>query len=116
MGGARLATVTEGTPLAYVRAKESNRMHDERRLHRHSRAVAGVHLFHGTRTQAVRHVARAAAAVLGWRRQAQEAHLAKGSHDATIKGAVTTCLHDLWQQLSLGKAGRTFVNRTLVLV
>ena len=62
-----------------------DRMHDQRALHAHGRAVAGIDPLRLARHQAVNHVARSGAAVLFRQRRPEQAELAQLGHDVAVE-------------------------------
>ena len=92
-----------------------NREHDERRLHRHGRAVAAVNALDLAGGEAVHDVAGAGAAVAIDRR-AEQAHGAHLGHDVAVKLFVAVRLDHAGQKALLAKVAHFVAEEALLLV
>ncbi|MNO70789.1 hypothetical protein D3C76_616850 [compost metagenome] len=80
-----------------------DRHHDQRRLHAHHRAVAGVDTLDLTGNQAVADVVQATATVLLGNGGTEQAHFAHFAEDRRVGVLVTEGFQHAWSQLVLGE-------------
>src|SRR5580704_8613964 len=90
-------------------------MHDQRGLHAHRRAVAGIDALHFTRDQAVSGVVGGGAAVFLGQRGAEQAERAHLVHDLAMEFLVPVGLQHARHQLVLAVIARDVADRDLLL-
>lgn len=101
-------------PLLLFRAVGENRINDERRLHAHHRAIAGIDALHLACDEAVGDVGRADAAIgvgHGHTEQAEVAHLAE---DRRVRRLLAVSFGHARLQLFLGIGARRVADHPLV--
>ena len=99
--------------LLSLGAELVDRRHDERALHAHRRAVAGIHALELARDQPVAHVVDAGAAVFGRKRGPQEPERAHLAQDRGIRLLVAESLQDARLQFLLREGARRIAHHAL---
>ena len=103
LAGCELRQVFAALRLA---AELEDGMHDQRGLHRHGGAIAGIHPLDLPRDQSIGDVAEPGAAVLFRDRRAEEAQRSHFLHDCGIEALLAIVEEDARKQLVLGIAAR----------
>ena len=89
-------------------------MHDERVLHAHRRAIAGIDALDLARHQSIGDIAEPRAAIGFRRHHAEKAHIAKLGHDLAVEMLLAERLLDARLKLVLRKGARRIADHALV--
>ena len=88
-----------------IRAIGIDRIHHQRRLHRHHRAIAAIHPLHLARDQAIGHISRPQPAIFLGDGHAKQPHLAHFCENRRVGHLVAVSLGDAGRQLFGGIGG-----------